>query len=253
MSVFRRALVCLTAGAVAFATVPSLQASADPLECSDTATTEGEASALAVQCGHRVEVLDSRTPYDQLFAEPDGTMTAETAVEPQRSQRPDGTWHSIDVSLEPRADGRYAPSATVADVSFSQGGDEPLVELTGAQGSTFTLDWPGSLPQPSIDGDSATYSNVLDDVDLVVRATPRGFTHVLVVKTAEAAADPALSRIRFDTGGDAEVHPAADGGLRVIGDGENLAAAAPATMWDSTDTNVASRNTSTDIDADGPR
>jgi hypothetical protein len=46
-----------------------------------------------------------------------------------------------------------------------------------------------------LSGDSATYAEVFPDVDLVVRARSAGFQQVLVVKTPEAAANPALQEI----------------------------------------------------------
>ncbi len=63
-------------------------------------------------------------------------------------------------------------------------------------GREFALAWPyGKLPTPEVEGDTATYAEVLPDVDLTVRAEADGFGHLLIVKTPEAAADPRLARI----------------------------------------------------------
>ncbi|MBF9127996.1 LamG domain-containing protein [Plantactinospora sp. S1510] len=80
----------------------------------------------------------------------------------------------------------------------------------------------------------ATYPEVLPGVDLVVRATRTGFTHVLAIKTEQAAGNPALRQVRFNVGGDVRVVPSPDGGLRALAGDVVLAEATPAVMWDST-------------------
>ncbi|HEX5541518.1 MAG TPA: LamG domain-containing protein [Micromonospora sp.] len=97
----------------------------------------------------------------------------------------------------------------------------------------MTLAWPDRLPAPTVDAETATYAEVLPDVDLVVKATRTGFTHVLVVKTPQAAANPAVREIRLVTGGDAELMSLPNGELRAVADGRVLAFAPAPTMWDS--------------------
>ncbi|MCI4061493.1 hypothetical protein MRQ36_02430 [Micromonospora sp. R77] len=145
----------------------------------------------------------------------------------------------MDLSLVRGGDGLWRPAVSVADVRFSSGGSGPMVTLV-RQGMSFSLSWQGgSLPAPTVAGESATYSEVLPGVDLVVRATWTGFSHVLVVKTPEAAANPALRQLRFDIGGDARAVQAGDGGLRAVANGQVLAESATATMWDSTPSSAA--------------
>ena len=228
------------------------KAKAEPATDCEIAQTRDQAMAAADACSERIEVMESRTPFDQVFAEPDGTMTLESAVEPQRVHL-NGEWVDIDTSLQDNGTGRAAPAATLANISFSLDGTGPMVEWTADNGRVFTLDWPAALSPASLDGDAVVYPEVLPDVDLKLRVTSSGFTHVLIVKSSLAAADPAISEIRFETGGDAEVYPTAEGGLRVIADDENLAVAPPATMWDSSG---GATYGSTDTDgqsSDGPK
>ncbi|WP_223874530.1 LamG domain-containing protein [Salinispora fenicalii] len=70
-------------------------------------------------------------------------------------------------------------------------------------------------------------------MDLVVRATWTGFTHVLVVKTPTAARNPAVRALRLRIGGDADVSRGPDGSLRAQVDREIVAFTERAVMWDS--------------------
>ncbi|MFG3701833.1 hypothetical protein ACGF5C_28610 [Micromonospora sp. NPDC047620] len=79
-------------------------------------------------------------------------------------------------------------------------------------------------------------------MDLVLRATHTGFTHVLTVKTPQAAANPALREIRFDLGGDVRVRRDADGSLRALAGAAEVARSAPAEMWDSTTASATGRS-----------
>jgi hypothetical protein len=204
-------------------------ASVGPLVASNAAA----ASVLAKSSGERVEVASATSELTRVFAKPEGGFEFESAVVPQRARQSSGSWADIDLSLGRGGDGLYRPGVSVADVRFSGGGSGPFVTLVRG-GKSFSLSWPGGLPAPVISGESATYAEVLPGVDLVARATRTGFTHVLVVKTAQAAANPAVRRIRFDTGGDARVVALPGGGLRAEADGVVLASADSPSMWDST-------------------
>ncbi len=101
-------------------------------------------------------------------------------------------------------------------------------------GRSFTMTWPGaSLPPPAVSGNVAACADVLPGVDLAPHATDLGFTHVLIVRTAAAAADPWLRELMVDLGGDARVTQRSDGSLTAVA-GDVLVASAPAPqMWDS--------------------
>lgn len=202
---------------------------ATPLERAD----EAAALITARLTGKPVRVSGGTTETTLVTANPNGSVTVESAVLPQRARRADGSWAAIDLNLTPDSGGRLRPANSVADVRFSGGGEGPLVELV-RDGKALTMSWPGRLPAPSVEGQAARYSEVLPGVDLVVRATDTGFTHVLVVKTAKAAANPALRRLRFDLAGSAKVSRQADGSLRAGANGAAIAWSQPATMWDST-------------------
>lgn len=224
------AIVMMGVGATAVSTATATPAVAD---CSvSVAADVVSAKNVATACGRSVEVLAERTETNRVFVEPSGVGRLEAAVVPQRVHRQDGGWADIDTTL--RADhGGYAPVASTADLRFSAGGTGPLV--TWREGtSTFELSWPGVLPAPRVEGDTAVYPEVLSGVDLHVTADRAGFRHVLVVRTPQAAASPALRQIRYRLGGDMRVTRTAEGGLNLADRaGTPLVQAAPALMWDS--------------------
>ncbi|WP_240449939.1 FG-GAP-like repeat-containing protein [Streptomyces sp. S1] len=199
-------------------------------------TPEETASEKAEETGKPVEVLARRTETSQLFANPSGTFTQEQYVLP-RWTRQDGKLVTIDTNLAPAEDGRIAPKATTTGVSFSAGGTGPAVTLT-RDGRKLSLTWPSPLPKPRTQGDSATYSEVLPGVDLVLRAGNSGFGQLFVVKTPEAAANPALKTLRFSMATDGlKVSADSAGNLTAVdAAGQEVFTAPTPRMWDSSTT-----------------
>ncbi|WP_229848734.1 LamG domain-containing protein [Streptomyces melanogenes] len=194
--------------------------------------TTGERGAASDE---PVEVVSERTAYSTTFANPDGTFTLKQSAIPQRVRDKGGAWRDIDTTLERRADGSIAPKAAVVDLSFSGGGSgKGLIHLGSKQGS-LSFNWVNSLPKPALDGPTATYPEVLKGVDLQLTATPEGYREVLVVKTAEAAANPALNQVAMSVSGDGlTVAPGAGGGLRAVDEDGNSVFGGPAGLiWDS--------------------
>ncbi|HEX6685378.1 MAG TPA: LamG-like jellyroll fold domain-containing protein [Candidatus Limnocylindrales bacterium] len=220
------AAVVAAAGVVAGAASPVLAATpAGP--CLGEAAQLNEAESMAQRCGHRVEVLSKRTETVQEFVKPDGTGVVEISAHPQRARKRDGSWSKLDPALRSNADGSLSPVATVIPLTFSGGGPGPLVS-----GAGFSLSWPGELPRPVVSGAVATYPEVLPGVDLVMTALEAGFSEVLVVKTREAAKNPALRRLRFGSTG--VRWESGEGGLRALdGSGKVLLTAPAPLAWDS--------------------
>ena len=157
-----------------------------------------QASTEAVSTGAPVEVESQTTETAQVMAEPDGSFTLTATTRPVRVKR-NGRWHSIDPTLRRSPDGLITPVAVDADLSFGGGGDSLLVRLRTADDRVVELSWPTTLPEPTLAGDTATYADVLPGVDLKLIASAEGFRQVLVVEDAEAAANPALRKLRIAT------------------------------------------------------
>lgn len=158
------------------------------------ATTD-EALTRARRTGESVEVGSLRSESGDVYATPDGNLEAREYLRPVRA-RVDGRWKPVDTNLVRTPQGVVAPGATTVGLEFSAGGDAPLVRLEKT-GRELALSWPSKLPAPVLDGPTATYQNVLPDVDLRMSAQEDGFTQLLVVKSAEAAASEELNELRL--------------------------------------------------------
>ncbi|MFG3120806.1 LamG-like jellyroll fold domain-containing protein [Streptomyces sp. NPDC048201] len=207
--------------------------------------TESTASAQAQASGESVEVTADRTEYTTTEANPDGSFTLTQSSTPVRVKQEGGTWGQVDPVLERRGDGRVAPRGAVVDLSFSGGGPgSDMIEL-GNGGRSLRLGWPNELPEPVLSGPTATYINVFDGVDLQLTATAESYREVLVVKTPEAAQNPALEQVRLAASGDGlSVVPGVGGGLQAIDDDGNAVFRGPAgQMWDSAEDDQAGPQT----------
>ncbi|MEH0549590.1 LamG-like jellyroll fold domain-containing protein [Streptomyces sp. B21-101] len=212
----------------------AVPASAAANKTSADAVGGATASARAQASGEPVEVTADRTEYSITKANPDGTFTLTQSASPQRVHADDGSWDPVDTTLVRRPDGTVGPKSTVVNLSFSGGGNDAIVKL-GSERGTLRLNWPGRLPEPRLDGAKAVYAEVIEGVDLELTATAEGYREVLVVKSAEAAADSALERIQLPVSSpDLQVLPGAGGGVRAVdGNGNTVFHGPTGQMWDS--------------------
>ncbi|MBB1243900.1 LamG domain-containing protein [Streptomyces durbertensis] len=197
------------------------------------AATEAEALEQAKATGEPVEIASQRAESSEVFALPNGNLERREYLRPVRT-RLGGKWRDVDTDLVKR-DGVVAPKAATVGLEFSGGGKAPLVRMNRA-GRQLELGWPGELPAPVIDGDTATYREVLPGVDLRMGAQPDGFTQILVVKSAEAAASDELTELRLKLDAEGlDVEETDEGGLAALDEGAGTAVfeAATPVMWDS--------------------
>jgi hypothetical protein len=215
---------------------------------SGEASAEDKALAQARRTGKKVEVVSARGESSDVFATPDGKLEAHEYLRPVRT-RIDGKWVDIDTTLATTGDGSVVPKAASTGLIFSGGGDGPLVRLERA-GRSLKFGWPGDVPEPTLEGDTATYPDILPGVDLRLEAQEDGFTQLLVVKSAEAAKSGELAELRMRLAGDGvTVRETAGGGLAAVdkGAGNPVFEAGTPMMWDSSkgadsDTGTAARS-----------
>jgi hypothetical protein len=215
---------------------PAAPAPARKPACPDDRQDEASAAIAAKLCGARVEAVGRRTETTQVFVNPDGTVTEDRALAPVRVKS-GNRWQPVDLTLEARPDGSVAPRvhprALVLSGAQTGPGDHEVVSLgTGAQRTG--VGWTGRLPQPVLDGRTATYREVLPGVDLVVRAQSTGYEQFFVARDRAALRRIAKLTLPMRTG---KLTAAADGaGGLTFKDAKGRAvgrAQAPE-MWDAT-------------------
>ncbi|MFI1035873.1 LamG-like jellyroll fold domain-containing protein [Streptomyces sp. NPDC020951] len=204
-------------------------------------TTPAEQTAMrtaavrAARTGKAVAVDVLTTPTEVVEALPSGTFGLSSNPVPVRVEKAGG-WAPVDLRLRREADGTWAPRATAyGSVAFSGGGNGPLA-VTSSGGVSLSLSWPTRLPAPVVSGERATYRSVMAGVDLLVSATPAGgLSDTLVVHSARAAKNPALSSLRLGAKVRAGRLTQDAGGTLVVTDRQGrVVADAPAPLqWDS--------------------
>jgi hypothetical protein len=183
-------------GVPAAPVVPAAAASAAKPACPVDRPDEAAALAAARACGGEVKIAGLTNEYDEGWAQPDGQVRWQHHFRPVRVER-NNAWVSVDTTLVADADGTVRPKAAAVDLAFSGGGSAPMVTV-GEDGGTLKLGSPlGSLPKPVLDGDTATYPEVLPGVDLKLRADVEGYAQVLVVKDRKAAENAKLEKLQF--------------------------------------------------------
>ncbi|ETA71174.1 LamG-like jellyroll fold domain-containing protein [Actinospica robiniae] len=155
-----------------------------------------QAAAQAAKTGQPVPISALTSETWQVSAEPGGGLELADNPAPVRTLQ-HGAWVPVDTTLHKNSDGTYTPAATAyATARLSGGGSGPLVTTTTSSGANYQLSWPTALPAPTVSGSSATYGNVIAGVDLRVDANATGgFSEVLIVHNAKAAADPRLAKL----------------------------------------------------------
>ncbi|MGW6943479.1 DNRLRE domain-containing protein [Streptomyces xanthophaeus] len=219
-----------------------------------------EARRLAEESGKDVEVTAEHSANTTTWAQPDGLFRKQVFNSAVRA-KVGGQWKPIDTDLARVGDG-FAAKAVNGRVVFSAGSapqaaggeraargvsrvalkrDTPgevwtdLVRLN-TDGHDIVVSWPGALPAPVIDGPRALYENVRPGIDLVLTALDGGYSHVLVVKDKQAAADPLLGRLQYQLASpDLTFHLDGASGSLSARDaaGEEVAGAPSPLMWDS--------------------
>ncbi|MBK6019385.1 hypothetical protein JHN45_51150, partial [Streptomyces sp. MBT53] len=149
-----------------------------------------------------------------------------------------GRWKSLDPTLVRQADGTISPKVSTSSLTLSSGsGDAPLATMRAGDG-TLAVSLPAAftLGTPSLSGATATYHSVLPDVDLAVTAQDTGgFSEVLIVKNATAAANPALTDLNLSTKATGVTLTSDTAGDITAKDrhGRTVFSATAPTMWDS--------------------
>ena len=193
------------------------------------------ARARARETGERQVVARALTETETVYANPDGSTTAEFTALPTRVRSARGAWVEQDTTVVRRADGTVGPRAATVDVAFSGGGSELPMVRYAPEGASIEVGWPAALPTPTLEGNKATYADVLPGVDLELLASEVGYAQRFVVTSRAAARQPALRALALPirTEGIA-VSSDSSGALEARRpDGSVAFVSPPATMWDA--------------------
>ncbi|MDQ4213728.1 LamG-like jellyroll fold domain-containing protein [Microbacterium sp. ASV81] len=196
-----------------------------------TVGATASASARAAATGEPVVVDALTTPTSLTKALPGGAMQLELSSRPVRVQQ-GGGWVPVNLTLQRDGDW-FSPAASAVPVRFSPGGTNVISQTQTSSGEWVSESWPlGALPQPTIDGDTATYAEVAPGVDLKLVATKTGMASIYVVKSEEAAKSSGLAKLQVAVAGADLTTPDTGRVQAKAADGSSLIAAQPL-WWDS--------------------
>ncbi|MFE9094687.1 DNRLRE domain-containing protein [Streptomyces sp. NPDC007264] len=194
---------------------------------------ETAAMAEARRTGKPVLVDTATTATTLTWALPGGRLKTRITATPTRAKNAEGEWAPIDNTLKRTAtapkDLGVTPVNPAVAVRFASGdagkdragarkdradrsftrakapGETVLAEVD-LGGHTVAYTWPGTLPEPVLDGPRALYPEVLPGVDLLLVAREEGgMAQVLIVKTPEAAESKALATVSYGLRSDTAV------------------------------------------------
>src|SRR2546423_2358096 len=189
--------------AIATVTAPIRASAAPPAAPPQAPTAAGplsidQALIQAKAAGQPVEATAATTVTDTVTANPNGSLTRSRTLLPVR-KLVNGVWTALDATLKRNPNGSISPTVSTDDLALSGGGTGPMATMR-TEDKTLSVGMPMTLPTPTLSGNSATYSSVLPGVDLKITAnTLGGFSDVLVVHDATAAANPALTALTMTT------------------------------------------------------
>ncbi|WP_369745612.1 LamG-like jellyroll fold domain-containing protein [Paenarthrobacter sp. AMU7] len=202
-ALFRRACVpVLSLGLLSIGlAVPAANADTEPsTPAVDAPKSEASAVAEATATAQDVVVDAATSPTSKTTAHPDGTLSTTISNEPVRMKTGEG-WTDISTDLvHATVDGVSVlkPENVPVDITVGKGGTSEIASLDDKKGHSITQSWPfGTLPVPVVEGNSATYRQVLPGVDLIQLVHKAGISQVLKIETAEAARDPRVAEMRI--------------------------------------------------------
>ena len=216
------------------------------LTAPDAVSAQVEARAR----GWRIEVLDARTEDSTTWANPDSTFTSDTNSGPIRvkDESSSSGWRDLDYDLERKQDGSVGPKSGYVDLRLSGGADEAevsrdgLVSVTTSRGKEIAFGWDEALPEPVLDGDTATYEDVRDGIDLVIQLTASGFEQFFILNERPESGTNLDLSVPLHTG-HLNANELSDGSIEIT-DSDNRTAGYIATpyIWDSGEGSVSGLN-----------
>ncbi|WP_203935351.1 polymorphic toxin-type HINT domain-containing protein [Planosporangium mesophilum] len=179
-------------------TVPvSLRGQYPPHKLNDTPAAAHNTATVAKTTGNQPHGFDqaasredvaARGVYERTYDNPDGTRTTQFSATPLNVRQPDGSWKPVDSALSPLPGGGWHSGDGGSEVRLAASADATELARVGVgsgQAVGFGLDGAASAGGRA-DGDTVTYPNVLDQVDLRLQAGPGQVKETLVLRSPQA-------------------------------------------------------------------
>ncbi len=222
--------------------LPSSPTAADPAPDASTLAAPTEAAAIgeAGSSGKMVNVTADTAENSITWANPDGSFTTQETGGPVRiaDASTASGWRDINDTLVQNADGTvspksgYLPLTLSGAASASKVAQSGVVAVADGEGSTVKFGWGGAVPQPTLAGNTATYTNVEPNLNIVVTMTATGFEQFFVLTAPPTASELNLALPMSAPGLSSNART--DGGINFTDSAKNLVGSiAPALMWDS--------------------
>ncbi len=205
------------------------------------------ASQRARVTNERVEVVDARSNFGRTWALPQGGFESETTGSPARfeDESAPGGWRDVDTTLVTNSDGTISPKAVPEPIvlaGFGEDAENLVTTATGSKTLVFGTGVGDTLPAPRLDGSTATYPDVIPDVDVVVEARSTGFEQLWVAKNRAGLNELLSEQANGDRGvsaeldaGNATITPQGDGSIHLTDASSDTVSQVPApTVWDAT-------------------
>ncbi|MFJ2416133.1 LamG-like jellyroll fold domain-containing protein [Streptomyces brevispora] len=153
-----------------------------------TGTAAGGAKSFDAKTSERNAKKSTAT--SDFYVNKDGSTTVRHYASRTNFKADDGTWKPIDTELTRNAaDGRLRQSANSLDVEFAPDAiDQQLASVDFGSGRSIAYALRGARKAtPTVDADNtATYSDVLPDTDLLLSPLADGLKERLVLRSADA-------------------------------------------------------------------
>ncbi|QYC39177.1 hypothetical protein Nocox_07760 [Nonomuraea coxensis DSM 45129] len=192
-------------------------------------TTGAQASPLTPIAAQRepVELLGAASETTRYWLHPDGHITTEIWSRPVRVKK-SNAWAWIDPSLSLQGSA-IKPKVVKGELTLPRGGDaSPSTTFALTPDQSLALSWPAKLPEPTLEGSRATYTNAAGPgADLVVTALAAGFRYDLVLRERPAKAPQFEIPVK---GNGLKLRETSGGRVRVT-DGDDQNVAVPSKPW----------------------
>lgn len=163
----------------------------------------------------------------------------------QRFRGKDGEWVDVDLDLQKRSDGTVEPQGHAFGLTLPGKGRGQWMSVEDGlgKGRDVKLGFPMDLPEPTLEGSTATYEQVQPGVDMVVEALRTGFEQFFILEERPTA--PVTWELPLQTKG-LTAKPAKDGGVEFVDAKGTIVSRIPAAIaWDKTVHDTTGEHTNT--------